>query len=117
MKLVCAVLVLVACGGKEPAPATPPTNVVATPDAGAPPDATLDTIQATLAKVTEFKNLMCACKDRACAESVAKDLDTWSTAMAQSAISQDATEAQVKQMAELGTAYGECMAKLIPSSP
>lgn len=117
MKLVCAVLVLVACGGKEPAPVTPPTNAVSTPDAGAPPDATLDTVEANIAKMVEFKNLMCACKDRACAESVVKDLETWGAAMAQSAISQEATEAQVKQMGELGAAYGECMAKQIPSSP
>jgi hypothetical protein len=68
-----------------------------------------------VAKMTEFKDEMCKCKDKACADKVQEGMTKWSTDMAAKAgdkkepPKQD--EAMMKKMTEVGTQYGECMTK------
>lgn len=67
-----------------------------------------------VAKMTEFKDQMCACKDKACADKVQEGMTKWSTEMAAKAgdkKDQKADEATMKKMTEVGQAYGECMTK------
>lgn len=67
-----------------------------------------------VAKMSEFKDEMCKCKDKACADKVQESMTKWSTEMAAKAgdkKDQKADEATMKKMTEVGQAYGECMAK------
>ena len=67
-----------------------------------------------VAKMTEFKDEMCKCKDKACADKVQESMTKWSTEMASKAgdkKDQKADEATMKKMTEVGQAYGECMTK------
>lgn len=67
-----------------------------------------------VAKMEEFKNEMCKCKDKACADKVQESMTKWSTDMAAKAgdkKDQKADEATMKKMTEVGQAYGECMTK------
>lgn len=67
-----------------------------------------------VAKMTEFKDQMCACKDKACADKVQESMTKWSTEMAakQGDKKEAKTdEATMKKMTEVGQQYGECMTK------
>jgi len=67
-----------------------------------------------VAKMTEFKDDMCKCKDKACADKVQENMTKWSTDMAAKAgdkKDQKADEATMKKMTEVGQQYGECMTK------
>jgi hypothetical protein len=67
-----------------------------------------------VAKMTEFKDQMCACKDKACADKVQEGMTKWSTEMAAKAGDKKEAktdEATMKKMTEVGQAYGECMTK------
>jgi hypothetical protein len=65
-------------------------------------------------QMTKFKDEMCACKDKACADKVQESMTKWSTDMAAKAgdkKDQKPDEATMKKMTEVGTQYGECMTK------
>src|SRR4051794_31791117 len=66
-----------------------------------------------MAKMSEFKDQMCACKDKACADKVQDSMNKWSAENAKSAgDSKDKPdEKTMKEMQDVGTKYGECMAK------
>jgi hypothetical protein len=68
-----------------------------------------------VAKMTEFKDEMCKCKDKACADKVQESMTKWSTEMAAKAGDKKepakADEATMKKMTEVGQQYGECMTK------
>ncbi|HEY4058434.1 MAG TPA: hypothetical protein VGM39_17600 [Kofleriaceae bacterium] len=68
-----------------------------------------------VAKVTEFKDKMCACKDKDCATKVNDDYTKWGTEMASKMASNKDTakpdETMAKKMTEVAMAYGECMTK------
>lgn len=72
-------------------------------------------IEAAIAKMGEYARRVCACVDKACADKVQEDLTAWSVEMVKSSSIKDAkpTEDQMKRMADVGTTYGECMAKLL----
>jgi hypothetical protein len=116
MKLAAAVMVLVACGGKEsPPPAQPVSNTVPVPDAG-PIDAPMDEASAAIAKMTEFRDDMCKCADTACADRVQEEMTKWATTMAEDASRARekrpaVSEEVMKRMTEIGQTYGECMTK------
>lgn len=64
----------------------------------------------SIAKLTEFKTQMCACKDAACAKRVSADMAAWGKQ--QSTDKPAALSAQEQtQASELGTQLGECMMK------
>ncbi len=72
-----------------------------------------------VAKMTEFKDQMCACKDKACADKVQEGMTKWSQEMATKAgdkKDQKADEATMKKMTEVGQAYGECMTKAMSAT-
>jgi hypothetical protein len=65
-----------------------------------------------MAKMVEFKDQMCACKDMACAQKVSDGMTTWSQEMAKQ---QDEppklTEEETKQATQIGEQLGRCMQK------
>ncbi len=66
-----------------------------------------------MAKMGEFKDKMCACKDKKCADDVQDQMNKWSAENAKSAGDkpEKPDEKMMKEMQEVGTKYGECMAK------
>ena len=64
-------------------------------------------------KMREFRDDMCACKDKACADKVQDDMNKWSADNVRNAGDRPErpSEADMKQMQEIGTRYGECMAR------
>ena len=68
---------------------------------------------AAIAKMAEFKDQMCACKDKVCGDKVQEAMTKWSTDMAARSPDKrvNASEAQMKKMTEVGQMYGECMTR------
>jgi len=66
-----------------------------------------------MAKMGEFKDKMCACKDKKCADDVQDQMNKWSAENAKNAgdKAEAPDEKTMKEMQEVGTKYGECMAK------
>ena len=66
-----------------------------------------------MAKMGEFKDKMCACKDKKCADDVQDQMNKWSAESAKSAGDkpEKPDEKTMKEMQDVGTKYGECMAK------
>ena len=65
-----------------------------------------------MAKMGEFKDKMCKCSDKACADGVQAEMTKWSSDMAGKAKKDEKVdEATMKKMTELGEEYGKCMAK------
>jgi hypothetical protein len=62
------------------------------------------------AKMTEFKDRMCACKDQACADKVNADYQKAMTDMARDFDGVKPTDDDMKRGAEIAKAYGECIA-------
>ena len=68
--------------------------------------------QASMKKMTEFKDSMCACKDSACAQKVSDDMTKWSQEQAKSmSEAPKMDEDMTKKFTEIGTQMGECMQK------
>lgn len=117
---------LVACGGgakSTPAPTTPPPPGPAEP---APVEATADTLPeckpatpaCAIQTLDVFKNRMCACQDKACADKVNTDMTTWGQAIANDpAMQAKPTEEEARRATEIATQYGECMTKLLGAEP
>jgi hypothetical protein len=66
-----------------------------------------------VAKMTEFKDAMCKCADKACADKVSADMATWSANMAKEAGDKPVvpSEEDAKKMAPVSEEFGKCMAK------
>jgi hypothetical protein len=66
-----------------------------------------------MAKMGEFKDQMCACKDKKCADGVQDAMNKWSAENAKNAGDkpEKPDEETMKKMQDVGTKYGECMAK------
>jgi hypothetical protein len=65
-----------------------------------------------MAKMTEFKDKMCACKDAECAKKVNDDMTKWSQEQnAKTKGSVALSEADQKKATEIGTAMGDCQQK------
>jgi hypothetical protein len=69
-----------------------------------------------VAKMEGFQQMMCACKDKACADKVNEELTTWGTEMARNA-GTDYDERPdpdlARKSADIMTKYTECMTKLM----
>ena len=75
-----------------------------------------------MAKMGEFADDMCKCKDKACADKVQEGMTKWSTDMAakggDKASAEKPSEADMKKMTEVGQKYAECMTKaMTPAEP
>jgi hypothetical protein len=65
-----------------------------------------------MAKMTEFKDKMCACKDAECAKKVNDEMTKWSQEQqGKTKEPVKMSEADQKKATEIGTAMGECMQK------
>lgn len=65
-----------------------------------------------MAKMSELKDKMCACKDPDCAKTVSDEMTAWSQAQAtKQKEPSKLSEADQKKATELGIAMGECMQK------
>jgi hypothetical protein len=66
-----------------------------------------------LAKMTEFKDRLCACKDKACADAVSQELSKWMSDVASTGPKSEApTKEQEEKMGDVAKQLGECSAKL-----
>lgn len=64
--------------------------------------------QEVRAKVEAYRDMMCACRDQACAEKVQADMQRWGSEEAKHAATHHVDPAFAKQLAELTTKYSEC---------
>jgi len=65
-----------------------------------------------MAKMEEFKNEMCKCKDAKCAQEVSDKMTKWGQEQSKNAKEPPKmNEADTKKAQEIGTAMGECMTK------
>ncbi len=65
-----------------------------------------------IAKMTDFKDRMCACKDAACAKAVNEEMTKWAQEEAKKTNGPvSLSEADQKKSSEIGTALGECLQK------
>lgn len=64
-----------------------------------------------LAKMSQFANAMCHCKDKACADAIQEQMTKWATDAAEneSWTKQKPDEATVKKMTYLGQRYATCL--------
>jgi hypothetical protein len=71
--------------------------------------------QEAVAKMGQFADAMCKCKDRACADKVQEELMRWATEMARTADGKDEAPDPdlAKQASEIMTRYTECMTKIM----
>jgi len=73
---------------------------------------------ASLKKMSDFTDQMCACKDTACATKVSDDMTKWGTEQAKDSASMATDEETTKKMTDLATKMGECMQKaMTPATP
>jgi len=71
---------------------------------------------AAMAKFSEFKDMMCACKTADCAKKVSDEMTTWSQEEAsKGGAPAKMSEDDIKKATELGTMMGECMQKAMGS--
>jgi hypothetical protein len=65
---------------------------------------------AAMAKMTEFKDKMCACKDMACATKVTEEMTAWGQEQSKTQKEPPKmSEADTKKFAEVTDAMGKCM--------
>ena len=62
-----------------------------------------------MAKMTEFKDEMCKCKDAKCAQDVSDKMMKWSESQPKGKEPPKMNEADTKKFAEVGEALGKCM--------
>lgn len=113
--LIASGLLVGGCGGGNKPPAQEPGGATATadqvpsntqPEAAPAPSPTSPMI----AKMREFADAVCACKDAACVQGVSDDMTKWSQEAAKSNTEPKImTEDDKKQAVEIGTRMTECM--------
>ena len=62
-----------------------------------------------MAKMTEFKNEMCACKDAKCAQDVSDKMTKWSQEQSKNQKDSKPTEEDTKKFAAISEEMGQCM--------
>ena len=114
MRAAWLVIVVVACGGGQSESAKPIANEIKKP----PPDAAVDAaptgLEAVFAKMTSFKDRMCACKDKACADAISEDMNKWGAEMTKDpTMNLKVTEADAKRMATITEEFSKCMTNVM----
>jgi hypothetical protein len=85
-------------------------------DSGVVPPHHMSTAEA-MRKMTEFKDLMCACKDSVCAQRISGSLTRWGQERAKElAEPPKMTEEDARKFTKLGEQMGECMQKALGGS-
>src|SRR5688572_304376 len=73
---------------------------------------------AAMAKMTEFKDEMCKCKDAKCAQDVSDKMTKWSQEQSKNQKEPPKmSEADTKKAAEIGEALGKCMQTAMGAAP
>jgi len=114
------VVLLVACGGSKPPAPAPVSNATPPPAVDAPAAPAADRAGGLIAKMSTYRDRMCACKDKPCAEQVNEEFTRWLQDMAKNAESEKATatnEEDAKRLADGATQYQECYMKLATPTP
>ena len=128
--LVLAVVVAACGGGNAPPPQQPMSNQVAAAP-GPPPEPTSacgctsercrddDETRWVKGTMCRYRERMCGCKDKPCADSVNEDFTRWMQRMAKEAGDRKPrpfTEDDAKQMADNATKYQDCYTKVVTAS-
>ncbi|MEO8700043.1 MAG: hypothetical protein ABI867_08360 [Kofleriaceae bacterium] len=71
-----------------------------------------DKIDQMIVKMVAFRERTCACKDRACAEAVGKEIQTWQLALAKDLADAKPTKDQDEKFDKVDTEIRACKAKL-----
>jgi hypothetical protein len=114
-KLIALALVLASCAGSNPPPAEPQPAPAASTAAPAPappppPPPPRSKSDEALAKMAEFKDEMCACKDSPCAQRVADHMTKWAQEqMSGTSEPPKMTDEQTQRATKIGEQLGECM--------
>ncbi|MFN0253639.1 MAG: hypothetical protein ACKV2T_42620 [Kofleriaceae bacterium] len=69
------------------------------------------------AAMREFRDRMCACKEKACADLVQEQVTAWGTEMSVKWRDLKPSEGETKRMSEYATTYSECLTKLVMVAP
>ena len=72
-----------------------------------------------IAKMTEFKDQMCKCADKACADKVMADMTKWTQDMAKEGGDKEAakpSEEDMKKSQQVSEEYTKCMQKLMAAA-
>jgi len=118
MKIVLVVVVLAACSGSAQTPAQEPvlTNSVPRPPPDAAVDAPVAQGVAAIAKMTTFRDELCACLDKACADRVLAALTQWAQDEARKPrVEEEYTETDMRKIAELSDGFAKCMIRISKS--
>lgn len=70
----------------------------------------------SIAKMSEFKDQMCACADAACATKVSEAMTQWGQEMAKNMGDAKMSEEDTKKSAEIATQMGECSQKAMAAA-
>lgn len=116
-RLAC--LLALACGGSPPPPAPPLSNTAPADAREEAPDDALTELEsvtrtrpAQIARLAQFRDLMCACRTPACGERVTDALERWGHAMADEddipTTIPPPTLEEAQQMHDLGRAIQAC---------
>jgi len=70
-----------------------------------------------VAKLTAFRERMCACKDRACADKVSGELRDWSKDPPGITKTAPVNEEEAKELAAVTDELATCMARVIAETP
>jgi hypothetical protein len=66
-----------------------------------------------LSKLEGFKNQICACKDKACAEKVSEEMTKWGEEFQKNNKDKEPSKEQMEKAAKITEELGECMTKLM----
>jgi hypothetical protein len=106
-------LLLAACWSSKPAPATT-TGTSPAPEASRPapaPASPPTEFEAAIAKFREFRDMMCACADRACADKVNEVMAEWGRSMSKKSKEPTLTEAEKEAFMEVARDLALCSQK------
>ena len=108
--IVAAAVTDAACS----APQSSPQPVVANSTPKPPPDAAVDAplkgVPAAIAKMSGFRDAMCACADKACVQRITEDIGRWGQELARESEEKlSPTESETKQMAAIAESLAKCM--------
>jgi hypothetical protein len=128
MKMLLALMILAACGGSQPpaqqpsasaAPAPAPPASEAPPPAAKAEAAPAPALEGTLlAKVTEFRDQICACKDKPCTEHVLQAMTQWSQEMVKAnPEGPKLSEEGIKKITAISEDLTKCATKMMQGSP
>jgi len=118
---VFALMLAVGCSGSRGRVEDRPiANHVESPTPRPPVDAAATTsdLAAAFAKMEQFRDQMCACKDATCVQGVSDAMTVWAQQMAKdNRADVKVNDADAKRMAEIASKLSDCMSAAITAGP